>query len=200
MHLRHAIIQNLVCYASCITKKTSVMFVSELIQIPTQPSKDDFLKKHVEQRSKRQLTLQSQFKKDKIDAFVKVAHCVAPKTENVDESMASNVMQIVSLLIGTVGASKIQPNILMMNYLRNSPAQSEIVSYVDIIKSAFRLNQGVIINKKPLKMSSSPQKEIHIWWWIDDGGLITLLAHLLTKRGELQGAKLKFFTESYKNR
>merc|ERR1712118_268183 len=43
-------------------------------------------------------------------------------------------------------------------------------------------------------MSSSPQKEIHIWWWIDDGGLITLLAHLLTKRGELQGAKLKFFT------
>ena len=67
--------------------------MSELIQIKTAPSKDDFLKKHVEQRSKRQLTLQSQFKKDKIDAFVKVAHCVAPKTENVDEIIQTKLYE-----------------------------------------------------------------------------------------------------------
>lgn len=172
--------------------------MADLIQIKNQPTKDDFLKTDglVDKISKKSKLLSKNFQKDKIDAFVKVVSCVAPKTENIDENQVSNVMQTVSTLIQTVGASKIQPNILMMNFMRNSPSKQEIISYVDVVKSAFRLGQGVIIQKKPViaQVSTDPAKEIHIWWWIDDGGLITLLAHLLTKRGELTGAKLKFFT------
>jgi amino acid transporter len=144
--------------------------------------------KMLKAREEAQAELKSDIREHKLHAFPLVL--VSPKTEVGVHS-----------LVQAYGIGPLRANTVLLNWLEDIPrgilGLGEI-TYGRSLRAAFRLGcNTVILHSRKAhreKLESQPGKDrlIDVWWWGDaTGRLCLLLAYLMTRSQEWEGARIR---------
>lgn len=87
---------------------------------------------------------------------------------------------------------KLGPNIIAIPYI---PSMRESSTIYDIVGSALDNKMGVTISRNFEKFDEKTKYKttIDVWWLVDDGGLIILFAHLISKCANWKKCALRVF-------
>ncbi|KAK3232885.1 hypothetical protein CYMTET_56789 [Cymbomonas tetramitiformis] len=101
----------------------------------------------------------------------------------------------------SLGLGSLTPNTLLFDFPHHYKEEGqfqEAVSFVEMIKHCFSLGKALIV---PFNLESFPDETtvrptgpIDIWWIIHDGGLLILLAHLLSQHKIWRNCHLRIHT------
>jgi solute carrier family 12 (sodium/potassium/chloride transporter), member 2 len=129
---------------------------------------------------------------------------------------APSLLSGVESLLQLAGFGKLKPNTVLIGFKENwkTSAEAELTEYIQILRACFATrhavcilrNSHVALNYVPAEVSVvintgenlySPEIQkghIDVWWLIEDGGLLFLLAYLMSRHREYRGnAQLRLF-------
>ena len=139
-------------------------------------------------RREAEQQLREELERDQVDAFALVV--VAP-----------DLAQASSTLLQTWGVGSIRANTVALNWLEHhddAPVSGTSLRYARLLQRALRLEQHVVVfDAAPedwtrLAETKSHARRIDVWWFEDDSSrLALLLAYLMTRTDEWDGAVIR---------
>ncbi|MDE0829881.1 MAG: hypothetical protein OSB03_11845 [Vicinamibacterales bacterium] len=139
-------------------------------------------------RREAEQQLREELKRDQVDAFALVV--VAP-----------DLAQASTTLLQTWGVGSIRANTVALNWLEHhddAPVSGTSLRYARLLQRALRLEQHVVVfDAAPedwarLAETKSHARRIDVWWFEDDSSrLALLLAYLMTRTDEWDGAVIR---------
>jgi hypothetical protein len=139
-------------------------------------------------RREAEQQLREELKRDQVDAFALVV--VAP-----------DLAQASTTLLQTWGVGSIRANTVALNWLEHhddAPVSGTSLRYARLLQRALRLEQHVVVfDAAPedwarLVETKSHARRIDVWWFEDDSSrLALLLAYLMTRTDEWDGAVIR---------
>ena len=139
-------------------------------------------------RREAEQQLREELERDKVDAFPLVV--VAP-----------DLAQASTTLLQTWGVGSIRANTVALNWLEHhddAPVSGTSLRYARLLQRALRLEQHVVVfDAAPedwarLVETKSHARRIDVWWFEDDSSrLALLLAYLMTRTDEWDGAVIR---------
>jgi len=129
---------------------------------------------------------------------------------------APTLLSGVESLLQLAGFGKLKPNTVLIGFKESwrTNTDAELKEYIQILRSCFATkhavcimrNQHVALNYVPAEVAvvfnngenlyspELPRGHIDVWWLIEDGGLLFLLAYLMSRHREYRGdADLRLF-------
>jgi hypothetical protein len=93
------------------------------------------------------------------------------------------------------GVGMLKPNSILLGFLSDTSPES-CDRYVEIIRSIIALNKVVMIVKGLSNFPNTNERQkgtIDVYWVIHDGGVLTLISHLLRRHHVWKSCKMRIF-------
>uniref|UniRef100_A0A914E5Q1 Uncharacterized protein n=1 Tax=Acrobeloides nanus TaxID=290746 RepID=A0A914E5Q1_9BILA len=102
----------------------------------------------------------------------------------------------VSALYQSVGIGGLRPNTVLLNFPKNSENEAEHIIFAEQLLKGVQNENCVIICKGITDFPLAVERLIgfiDIWWILNDGGILMLIAYLLHQHKVWKGCKLRIF-------
>jgi potassium/chloride transporter 4/5/6 len=93
------------------------------------------------------------------------------------------------------GVGQLKPNTILLGFLSDTSPES-CERYVEIVRSMIALNKVVMIVKGLSNFPGTSDRQtgtIDVYWVIHDGGVLTLITHLLMRHHVWKNCKMRIF-------
>eukprot|EP00835_Amoeboradix_gromovi_P001763 NODE_88_length_21932_cov_0.317867.p1 type:complete len:860 gc:universal NODE_88_length_21932_cov_0.317867:12169-9590(-) len=135
------------------------------------------------ENEKLQVLLKTKMEEYDINGFAEVL---------VSRSLVDGIAHAVQL----AGLGKLSPNTVVMGYITKRDSLDKCEQYVEAIKAVLICKKGLILIKSMLEFPSVANVQsgyIDIYWIRHDGGMLSILPHLLKKHNIWRKCKLRIF-------